>query len=173
MTKEEFDQTDSDLSYEEYLENFEEEIADANDTIILYQYALDQNIPPRILPIPPVRICRYLFSDTVVTLGIIVIGSSIVSSEYNTGTIRLLLIRPKKRSKILLSKCISVLLIAAVLLALCFGCYLAATIFVYGSEDFAYPILSVANGIVSETPVLQTILPVFAKSAVVILFCSV
>ena len=48
-----------------------------------------------------------------ISLFLVVVAVLTVSSEYTSGTIRLLLIRPKKRSKIILSKYFCVALIAA------------------------------------------------------------
>ncbi|WP_027725577.1 ABC transporter permease [Tuberibacillus calidus] len=85
------------------------------------QYRLDHNIPP-------------LFSDTVfgfmkttgdlvsVLIGVfvVIIGGSIVSQEYSWGTIKLLMIRPTKRWKILLSKFIAVIVTGIFFIALGF-----------------------------------------------------
>lgn len=47
---------------------------------------------------------------TLMNLGIVVIASGIVSSEFSQGTVKFLLIRPYKRSEILLAKFIVVLI---------------------------------------------------------------
>lgn len=88
-----------------------------NEDPALYQYQLDHNIPP-------------LYGDTVfgfmnmshditfviVTVFIVIIGGSIVSQEYSWGTIKLLLIRPIHRWKILLAKFLAVVVTGAIML---------------------------------------------------------
>jgi len=64
-----------------------------------------------------------LFSeyDILIIVLIVMIAGSIVSEEFNKGTIKLLLVRPYKRSKILLSKyitCIISIILAMVMLAI-------------------------------------------------------
>ncbi|CAN7202577.1 ABC transporter permease [Rossellomorea sp. LjRoot5] len=53
----------------------------------------------------------------IIQLFTLIIAGDIVSSEFSSGTIKLLLIRPISRVKILLSKYITVLVIATVLTA--------------------------------------------------------
>ncbi|NBI28391.1 ABC transporter permease [Chengkuizengella marina] len=62
------------------------------------------------------EISSYLTS--IITIYAIVLASSIVASEFSNGTIKLLLIRPVNRSKILTSKYIAILLYIAFLMLL-------------------------------------------------------
>ncbi len=57
-------------------------------------------------------------SELILLAGLftIIVSAGIVASEFNWGTIKLLLIRPINRSKILLSKYLTVLLFALLLL---------------------------------------------------------
>ncbi len=54
--------------------------------------------------------------STIISLFTIIIAAGIVANEFKWGTIKLLLIRPVSRTKILLSKYLSVLLFAAAML---------------------------------------------------------
>lgn len=58
---------------------------------------------------------------SIVSLMTIIIAAGIVANEFRWGTIKLLLIRPISRSKILLSKYIAVLLFALISLLFVFG----------------------------------------------------
>ncbi|WP_047981022.1 ABC transporter permease [Ornithinibacillus contaminans] len=67
---------------------------------------------------------------SLVSLFTIIIAAGIVASEFRLGTIKLLLIRPISRSKLLLSKYVSVLLFALItLLALLFFSYIVGALF--------------------------------------------
>ena len=55
-----------------------------------------------------------------VTLFTVIIAGDMVAGEFTRGTIKLLLIRPASRSKILLSKYVTTLLFAATLLVILF-----------------------------------------------------
>ncbi|MER2037292.1 MAG: ABC transporter permease [Solibacillus sp.] len=86
----------------------------------------------------------------------VVIAAGIVSSEFGTGTIKMLLTRPVARWKILLSKLISSILYGFTLLigGLAFAALLGFVLF--GSESS--PLLTVVNGAVVEQEVASTFL---------------
>ncbi|WP_057915720.1 ABC transporter permease [Peribacillus muralis] len=72
-----------------------------------------------------------------VTLFVVIVCSSMVSSEFSDGTIKQLLIRPYKRWKILLSKYITSLLFAALLLvSLLIFSYLIGILF-FGNGSYS------------------------------------
>ncbi|PYI56400.1 ABC transporter permease [Paenibacillus flagellatus] len=67
----------------------------------------------------------------------VVIAADIVAGEFTWGTIKLLLIRPVSRSKVLLSKYIAVLLFLLAMLALLFLSSLAVGFIVFGASGEA------------------------------------
>ncbi|WP_026695015.1 ABC transporter permease [Peribacillus kribbensis] len=83
------------------------------------QYYLDNDINPAV-PGAPSFTRQFLENsiDLLLPLLIMVIASDLVSSEFSIGSIKLLLARPVKRWKILLSKYITLLLAISVILAL-------------------------------------------------------
>ncbi|MEC1521845.1 ABC transporter permease [Neobacillus niacini] len=91
-------------------------------------------------------------SELILLAGLftIVISAGIVASEFNWGTIKLLLIRPINRSKILLSKYLTVLLFALMMIGIlfCFSALLGALLF--GLPEQALPYLNYFNGKVTE-----------------------
>lgn len=70
---------------------------------------------------------------SLVTIFVVVVSADSVAGEFSSGTIKLLLIRPWSRSKILLSKYISLLLFALLLTVLLFGFTLLLNWAVFGS----------------------------------------
>ncbi len=88
-----------------------------------------------------------LYYSIIVALFAVLVGGWIMGSEFQLGTIRLLLIRPKTRTKILMSKfTAAIVLCLAVYFA---GCLLniVANGICFGFSDFAYPNYSVAGGV--------------------------
>jgi ABC-2 type transport system permease protein len=85
----------------------------------LHSYALEHQIPPKNATLWG-GVESMAGAIMVVTLFAVMIAGDIVSSEFSWGTIKLLLIRPANRTKILLSKYIAALLFALFLLALLF-----------------------------------------------------
>jgi ABC-2 type transport system permease protein len=80
----------------------------------------------------------------------IIIAAGIVASEFNWGTIKLLLIRPIKRSKILLAKYITILLFAFMMVGLLFVLSTTLGAILFGTPDQAAPYLNYNNGVVTE-----------------------
>lgn len=80
----------------------------------------------------------------------IAIAADIVAGEFSGGTIKLLLIRPVKRWKILLSKYMATLLYALFGLAVLFVSALLIGGVAYGFDGFSIPYLVVEDGAVRE-----------------------
>ncbi|WP_409295293.1 ABC transporter permease [Peribacillus sp. SCS-26] len=95
----------------------------------------------------------YGFTSLVTLLAVIVCSAS-VSSEFADGTIKQLLIRPHQRWAILLSKYISLLIYAVILIAVLIGAgYLTGTA-LFGNGDFSTKFFEMGlNGGVKETVV--------------------
>jgi ABC-2 type transport system permease protein len=88
-----------------------------------------------------------------VGLFTITIAAGIVASEFSWGTIKLLLIRPISRAKILLSKYISVLLFGVFMLILLFGLSTAIGAILFGFPENTSPYLNYFAGKVTEQPI--------------------
>lgn len=105
-------------SYDEYcklcLKNLKNNLA----AIEMYSYSVKNGVVlPDMASSPSKTIFRLLLSTNMnfVTVVMIIIASMIVSSEYSHGTIRLLLIRPRSRVKVLASKYATLALVGAVM----------------------------------------------------------
>ena len=99
-------------------------------------------------------------------LFIIIVSAGIVASEFNWGTIKLLLIRPINRTKILLSKYLTVLLFAIFILAILFVFSTALGAILFGMPDKAVPYLNYFNGQVTEQNIVVHLLIYYGLSSI-------
>jgi len=129
-------------------------------------YRIDHNLPP----IEGRTLWGFVTQTSglisLVSLLSIIISAGIVAGEFATGTIKLLLIRPLKRWKILLSKYITVLNFTfGGLLILFSASFLVGGIF-YGFSGANQPYLSYINGNVTEVNMLGHIFTTYSYSCV-------
>ncbi|WHY84835.1 ABC transporter permease [Neobacillus novalis] len=99
-------------------------------------------------------------------LFIIIISAGIVASEFNWGTIKLLLIRPINRTRILLSKYLTVLLYALFLLAILFVFSTTLGAILFGTPEKAIPYLNYYNGQVTEQNIVVHLLIDYGLSSI-------
>jgi len=108
------------------------------------QYYLDNNINPT-TPGAPTFI-RELIEQSIgwllLPLLVMVITIDIVSGERSDGTIKLLLTRPVKRWKVLLSKCISIYLLISFLIVLYGLMAFLVSGFVFSFKGWTVPVLT-------------------------------
>ncbi|MBT2727138.1 ABC transporter permease [Bacillus sp. ISL-75] len=95
-------------------------------------------------------------SQLIILAGLftIIISAGIVASEFNWGTIKLLLIRPINRSKILASKYLTVMLFALLMLAILFAFSTLLGAILFGTPDHPVPYLNYSNGQVTEQNII-------------------
>lgn len=96
-----------------------------------------------------------LISESQAVIGIIgvftiIIAAGMVASEFSWGTVKLLLIRPISRSKILLSKYLTVLLFGGLMLMVLYAVSALVGLILFGMPDQAMPYLALADGEVVE-----------------------
>lgn len=113
-------------------------------------YRLEHDIPP----IETATLWGFMdvMSQTtmLITLFTLIIASSSVASEFSWGTIKLLLIRPISRSKILLAKYVSTFISAIIFLLILFaGSFVVGSLF-FGWDMINVPYLAYTNGEVIE-----------------------
>lgn len=107
-------------------------------------YALEKNVPLGVSEYSTSRSLLLGYMDSAsnwISWLLMVMAVLIVSNEFMSGTIRLLVIRPKKRSKIILSKLFCVLLIGAGLTLVSFVLLLLLTLATNGAGDLFVPVL--------------------------------
>ncbi|KXG11558.1 ABC transporter permease [Anoxybacillus rupiensis] len=99
---------------------------------------------------------------SLVTLFTIIVAAGSVASEFSWGTIKLLLIRPTNRAKILLSKYMAALLFAIGLLVLLFAVSAISGAALFGIETIKEPYLAYQNGEVVEKSMIWYVLQMYA-----------
>lgn len=155
--------------YEQEYENTNEEWYKnwMESQIAINQYRIENDIPPSY-----VDYSMWSFIDesslmiTFVGLFVIIIASGIVANEYSRGTIKMLLVKPYKRWKILLSKYITVILSLLFLLAILFitAAITGALFFGLGDTNAVY--LTYENGQVIEQSLLLYLIKLYVLSSV-------
>ncbi|RYM01737.1 ABC transporter permease [Sporolactobacillus sp. THM7-7] len=120
--------------------------------IAINQYRIDHNLEPA----QGTTLWSFVEDSTsimilVISIFTIIVVSTSIASEFNTGTIKLLLIRPIYRTEILLSKYIAALLFALLSLVVLFlfSWLIGGIFFGFGGADEVH--LSYIGGEVQET----------------------
>lgn len=138
----------------------------------LDKYALSNNISPNTSVYEQVAKQATLLS--IITIMAVVVAGGIVSNEFVWGTIKLLLIRPISRSKILLSKYLASLSFALLLVIVLLGTSFITNGFLYGFNNTINPYLYIdTRGEVSEMSMVVNVLQTYLlKSAEIIIFLT-
>ena len=130
------------------------------------KYRLEHNLPPS----KPNSLWGFIEGAanviSVIALFAIVMGGGMVANEFSSGTIKLLLIRPSKRWKILLSKYITVI---TYILFMLLGLFIAS--FLIGGLFFSFngatePFLKNSNGIITQVNMIAHIIGVYGYECV-------
>ncbi|UVI28933.1 ABC transporter permease [Paenibacillus spongiae] len=124
------------------------------ENILLNEYAIEHDINPRENTMwDIVNASSYMI--ILVTLLTVVIAADMFAAEFSWGTIKLLLVGPASRTKVLVSKYISSLLFALFLLVLNFIVALALGAGLEGFDGLSKPLLTIgADGAVHEGSML-------------------
>jgi ABC-2 type transport system permease protein len=101
-----------------------------------------------------------------VTLFTVIVAAGSVASEFSWGTIKLLMIRPATRGKILLSKYLSTILFALVLLVILLITSMLIGGIVYGFDMLDVPHLAYIDGEVVETAMITHVLSIYGLSSI-------
>lgn len=152
--------------YDNYKRIVNGKIAKANETEKITWYAMEHRIELTNKTKQMMDLFFNLF--ILVTLAIITIFGSILSKEYRSGSIKLLLIRGVKRFKIILSKYITVILSTYGLIILFLLIHMGITMYYMNISDLFIPKLTMINGNVTE---INYFLYLLIKSFVVSLPC--
>jgi len=158
-------------NYKDYTEKMQKKADECNEAIYVAQASLDNNKPDMRFVSKGARnqTVNFLWYSMAVAVFGVLIGGGLIAREFQDGTIRLLLIRPKTRTKLLLSKLLSLLLICALLY---FGAGIVNMLvngIVFGFSDFTYPNYTVSSG-AAGVGFLAYFLPKFLVCYITILF---
>lgn len=96
----------------------------------------------------------------------IIIAASIVASEFNWGTIKLLLIRPIRRGKILAAKYMSVILFGLLMLSILFVFSALLGALLFGFPENPSPYLSYYEGVITEQSMFTHLLIYYGLKSV-------
>ncbi|QED48745.1 ABC transporter permease [Cytobacillus dafuensis] len=107
-----------------------------------------------------------------VGLFVIIIAAGIVSSEFNWGTIKLLLIRPIKREKILLSKYITALLFGLFMLFILFAYSALLGAILFGLPENPLPYLNYYAGEVKEQNIIVHLIITYGMKSISMLMLA-
>ncbi|RUS45872.1 ABC transporter permease [Cohnella sp. AR92] len=137
--------------------------------IKLNDYYLSQNINPDELTIGD-----YVKSSAslilLVTLLTVVVAADMIAGEFTWGTIKLLLVGPASRTKIMLGKYLSTLAFALFLLVVCFLAALAAGGILAGFDGLSAPDISInASGIIHESSMLIASIEKYGYNVIMLL----
>lgn len=107
-------------------------------------------------------------SDLIVLAGLftIIVSAGIVASEFTWGTVKLLLIRPINRNRILLSKYLTVLIFALLMLSILFVFSTLLGAILFGMPEKAIPYLNYFGGEVVEQSMVVHLLIYYGLSSI-------
>lgn len=137
------------------------------------EYALEHQIPPNTGSMwSTVQLLSGLIA--LVTIFAVIISADIVASEFNNGTIKLLLIRPVSRAKILLSKYAASLIFALLLLVTLFVFSIILSGIFFGFKGINQAtLLMLADGTITHKSIFVHILQTYGLKLIeVIMFVS-
>lgn len=141
-------------SYEEYIEDYAEK---ANEDYVSTAKAILYITENEVFPnkYDPMSTRRSFNEFTVINIYVIMfftifMAAVIMSSEFGSGAIRLLVIRPCLRWKLLLSKLLTVIIFCAAMLLVTTGLTLASTVIFYGWGDMSEPYFEFVSGTARE-----------------------
>jgi ABC-2 type transport system permease protein len=136
-------------TYQKYVDAMQAQIDEMNNNIIIAEKSIDSDKPDMkfVSDGPRNRTVRFLSYSVFIALFAVLLGGWLMASEFQQGTIRLLMIRPKTRTKILAAKFLSALIISVVI-------YISGSLLnaltngiCFGFSDFAYPNYTLAGEI--------------------------
>lgn len=159
-------------TYEKYQADREERIAKAEESLTLDWYSLENNIP-QVQFIKDARNSlneTYLFYVTIAILLCIIIGGGIVSSEYSTGTVRLLMIRPVSRWKILFSKLAAVFIMGYGAMFTAFLLNIVSSGIAHGFGTLGTPMLALKDGVVVHQNFILSLIPNLMFASISLIF---
>ncbi|GEM_PF-350835 len=159
-------------TYEEYKKDHDEKIKSIEENIALDWYSLKNEIP-QVEFQNDIRNSvdkTYLIYVSISILLCIIIGGGIVSSEYSTGTIRLLMIRPVSRWKIILSKLVALFIIGYVVLITAVILNILTSGILYGFGGLGTKVLAFSGGTIVEQNFVISIIPKLLFSSISLIF---
>ncbi|KIL39446.1 hypothetical protein SD70_19935 [Gordoniibacillus kamchatkensis] len=136
------------------------------ERLAITKYQLEHDIPPTEATMWG-GVQRVSALVMMVTLFTVIAAADVVAAEFTWGTIKLLLIRPATRAKILLSKYISTMLFALFLLVVLFASSVLINGVIYSFSGWSAPSLTTdAGGAVKEGVLVFNVLAAYGLKVV-------
>ncbi len=136
-------------NYSKYVATIQKQIDTMNNALIVAEKSVDADKPDMkyVRNGSRSRTVQFLNYSIFVALFAALLGGWIMASEFQQGTIRLLMIRPKTRTKILMAKFTSALVICLVIYGLGSLLNMITNGICFGFSDYAFPNYTVAGEI--------------------------
>jgi ABC-2 type transport system permease protein len=141
------------------------------ERVAINEYHLEHNIAPNTEETMWTFVESNAGVVTFVGLFAIIVAAGIVASEFSWGTIKLLLIRPISRTKILLSKYLTVLLFGASMLVILFIFSILLGLILFGVGD-QVPHLAYVNGEVQEQSIVVYLIKTYLLKTIDVLMMA-
>lgn len=144
-------------AYKKYCDDAHTDCVGAMNTAL---YSIKNGIP---MPDYMTSSARSEFESSVLTnvslvlFFCMILAATIVASEHTSGTIRLLMIRPRARWKILFSKLAAVAIYGIVCFVAATALSLSVTAIIHGTEEFSVPILFTRGESVAKVSVFAAV----------------
>lgn len=142
-----------------------------NKQIILLQYLLNHNIKPQnngdFSAFNFLTSLFKLIGPLFIPIVLAILSADIVSGEYTPPTMKMLLTRPAKRGKILLSKFISIVISSIIIIIVIELLFYLIMGIIYGFDNPAYPVVvgtKYTSGLVNVTQDGSSLIPVLGSS---------
>lgn len=145
--------------YGEYCRKLEKHRANAYRALMTVGYALENEISiPDVTQNSTKSLVWNALSleASLVVLAMVILTANCIANEYSAGTIRLLVIRPRRRTSIIMSKFLALLTVGAVLCAVTFLIVNAVCVISNGVGDFFVPDLMYSDGVIEINPVIYS-----------------
>ncbi|MGL4373905.1 MAG: ABC transporter permease subunit [Turicibacter sp.] len=142
----------STITFDQYKEIYKNNQIELENKINQNWYSLEKNLP-QLQYVTDARTVMNTVSNIFMIAAavvVIILGGGIVSNEFSAGTIRLLLIRPVSRVKVLIAKLLSLLIFGYGIVIVTTLISLVSSGAVYGFETLGIPVLEVINGAITE-----------------------
>ena len=162
------------MSYDEYVKNYNETNNNRINKIKEIWYGLENNIPG----LKDIKDARSILNSTyevyviLAVILVIVVGGGIVASEFSKGTVRLLLIRPVSRWKVLLSKLLAIMIIGFMIVVGGIVILTISTGIVYGMDTYKTPLLETYNNAIIEVNFFKYLIPKIVISCTSLVFIA-
>ncbi|WP_461205288.1 ABC transporter permease [Clostridium sp. DL1XJH146] len=136
-------------NYDEYKKAIEIQINEYSEQLLVANSSLETQKPDMNYVKDSTRnkVTGFLFYSLLFAVVAAIVSGKSIAKEFQSGTIRLLLIRPKTRKKVALSKFFAILIVFLATYGISVILNLLANGFIYGFADLTYPNYSISSGI--------------------------